>query len=127
MNQIPKIQSRWRRASSTMEYVVLIIFILGALVAMREYIVRAMSGRWKAAGDTAGWGRQYDPRSFGESGEGGGTLVCRWEPEIGNWVDRRAAEQECDCTIPTEDAADYKLHCTDCLKKYATAFCNDGT
>jgi hypothetical protein len=108
-----------------MEYMALVIFILGALLAMRVYILRSMSGKWKAAGDSFGQGRQYDPRPFGVSGEDGGTLVCRYEPLINLWVDRKRAEVECDCTLPPEDPT-YAAKCPACLSAIAAAtpFCN---
>ena len=44
-----------------MEYTILIIIVMGALVATQDYIKRAVQGRWKSAVDDLG--DQYDPRN----------------------------------------------------------------
>lgn len=43
-----------------MEYVLLLVIIIGVVVAMGNYIKRSFSGRWKSALDSMG--EQYDPR-----------------------------------------------------------------
>ena len=48
------------RAQSTLEYAVLTIIIIGAFIAMNQYIRRGFQGRWKATMDD--FGEQYDPR-----------------------------------------------------------------
>ena len=67
---IKKIRSR--KAGSAIEYMALIIFLLGALLVFKRYILRGFWGQWKKAGDVFGHGKQYDPRGF----EDGGTLQC---------------------------------------------------
>ena len=49
-----------RNGQSTMEYTILIIIVLGALVATSDYIKRGIQGRWRSAVDDLG--DQYDPR-----------------------------------------------------------------
>ena len=49
-----------RKGQSTLEYIVLIIIVLGALLAISNYFKRGLQGRWKAALDDMG--DQYDPR-----------------------------------------------------------------
>ncbi|MBI4308987.1 MAG: hypothetical protein HY591_01505 [Candidatus Omnitrophica bacterium] len=44
---------------TTLEYVVLIIIIVGALLAMQVYIKRGFQGRWKSTVDD--FADQYDP------------------------------------------------------------------
>ena len=49
-----------RRGQATLEYVVLIIIVIGAVMSIGNYFKRALQGRWKAAVDDVG--DQYDPR-----------------------------------------------------------------
>lgn len=48
------------RGQSVVEFTVLLIVIIGALIAMQFYIKRGLQGRWKASLDD--FGDQYDPR-----------------------------------------------------------------
>ncbi len=52
------------RAQSTLEYTVLIIIIIGAFIAVGDYVKRGLQGRWKQTADDLG--DQYDPR-YGNS------------------------------------------------------------
>lgn len=45
----------------SIEYAVLIAIVVAALVGMSVYIKRSLCGKWRQAGDTFGYGRQYDP------------------------------------------------------------------
>jgi|GEM_PF-625833 len=49
-----------RKGQSTVEYAVLVIIIIGAFLAMQQYLKRGFQGRWKATMDD--FGDQYDPR-----------------------------------------------------------------
>lgn len=53
-----------RRGQSMIEYSMLVVIILGALIAMSHYFKRGVQGRWKSAVDEMG--DQYDPR-FGDT------------------------------------------------------------
>jgi hypothetical protein len=75
-----------KKASSTLEYMTLIAFILSALFVFQHYIVRAFSGRWKDVGDSFGQGKQYDPRPYGAKGDGGGTLICAYDVDGDRWI-----------------------------------------
>ncbi len=44
------------------EYAMLIMIILSALLVMSGPIKRAFFGRWKTSGDSIAFGRQYDPK-----------------------------------------------------------------
>lgn len=75
-----------------MEYALLIIIVIGALIATGNYIKRGIQGRWKESVD--GLGDQYDPR-FG-NGSVQYTLLSNTETRImavcavgGFWTDRR--------------------------------------
>ncbi|MEW5894922.1 MAG: hypothetical protein AB1650_04080 [Candidatus Omnitrophota bacterium] len=84
------------KAASTVEYMALIVFILGALFVFKRYIARGLWAQWKKAGDVFGHGRQFDPRPFGIDGEDGGTLRCMFVYDnpsniydsAGVWVDQ---------------------------------------
>ena len=52
---------RLRRGQTTLEYIVLIIIVMGALLAISNYFKRGLQGRWKTAIDDMG--DQYDPRT----------------------------------------------------------------
>jgi len=43
----------------TLEYVILFVVIVAALLTMSVYLKRALSGKWRSAGDVFGFGRQY--------------------------------------------------------------------
>ena len=50
---------RMRKAQSTLEYALLIGVVVGALIAMQNYLKRSMMGRLQAVGDQIG--DQYSP------------------------------------------------------------------
>lgn len=50
-----------RKGQSILEYSVLIIVVIAALIATGNYIKRSIQGRWKSAVDD--FGDQYDPRT----------------------------------------------------------------
>jgi len=49
-----------QRGQSTLEYCVMVIILIGALIAMSVYFKRGIQGRWRTAVDDLG--DQYDPR-----------------------------------------------------------------
>ncbi len=49
-----------QKGQSTVEYVVLIIVVIGVFIAMQSYFKRGLQGRWKSALDD--FGEQYDPQ-----------------------------------------------------------------
>ena len=55
---------RRAKGQTTLEYVMLVIILIGALIAMQHYMKRGIMGRWKASVDDVG--QQYDPR-FGNT------------------------------------------------------------
>ena len=139
-------QKKFRTASSTLEYVSLIVFILSALYVFQTYIFRGISGHWKGASDTIGFGRQYDPREYGTDGTGGGTMECMFDylhcksaganmisganmippcELINSWIDRRIYEKNCDCTLPPEDPQ-YITKCLICVEGAKTPGCGSA-
>jgi Flp pilus assembly pilin Flp len=49
-----------KTASLSLEYAILIAVVVAALVGMSAYVKRTISGKWREAADTFGFGRQYD-------------------------------------------------------------------
>ena len=45
---------------TTLEYALLLVFLIGALLAIQVPLRRAISKQWKDAADSFGSGRQYD-------------------------------------------------------------------
>jgi len=54
------------RAASIIEYSLLLAVVVAAIVGMQIYVKRAISGRWRQAADTFGYGRQYGSTSPSE-------------------------------------------------------------
>ncbi|OGX37813.1 MAG: hypothetical protein A3C36_05840 [Omnitrophica WOR_2 bacterium RIFCSPHIGHO2_02_FULL_52_10] len=50
-----------KRGQTSLEYVVLLIIVIGSFVAVQNYMKRGIQGRWKSAVDDLG--DQYDPRT----------------------------------------------------------------
>ncbi len=54
-----------RKGLSIIEYAVLIVMVLSALFIFKDQIKRAFFGRYKSAGDSFAYGRQYEgPRTL---------------------------------------------------------------
>jgi len=58
---IKTMHRRTKKGQTTIEYVVLLIIVIGAFVAIQNYMKRGLQGRWKASIDQLG--DQYDPRT----------------------------------------------------------------
>ena len=134
-----------KKAVIIIEYAALIMFLLAAFWTFRSYIVRGFYGRWQAAGDAFGHGRQYDPRPFGLGGDGGGTADCMWVEYCPSaswiaatqtcsaalnteWIDKRYYDDHCDCLLPG-DHSQYPNDCLQCMADASTTidafFCQD--
>lgn len=62
-----------------MEYMVVILIIVGAMYYFKNYIIRGLTGRWKATSDQFGFGRQFEPHD---------TVECAYDVEFGQgWFD----------------------------------------
>ena len=72
-----------KNAAATLEYVMLIVILIGAVIVSRDYISRAIFGKWKTSMDSLSSGRQYDPQK---------TLECAFDPATGIWYDIKCAE-----------------------------------
>ena len=81
-------------------FLLLVIIILTALYWMKPQILRALYGRWKTAGDSFAFGRQYDPK---------GTSACTrfHDATTDMWYDERCFDSRrgpCDA-LSDESAA----------------------
>jgi hypothetical protein len=54
------IYKKGKKGQSAVEYSTLLIVLIGAFLAMQNYVKRGVQGRWKASIDELG--DQYDPR-----------------------------------------------------------------
>ena len=72
-----------KNAAATLEYVVLILIVLGVAILSRDYVSRAIFGKWKTSMDSLSSGRQYDPAK---------TMECLYDPPTGIWYDVKCAE-----------------------------------
>ncbi|MCK5580882.1 MAG: hypothetical protein KAJ18_06375 [Candidatus Omnitrophica bacterium] len=106
----------YKKGSSVVEFMALIVFLLSMAFVFQHYIVRGLSGQWRKVGDTFGHGKQYDPRNFDvdDGGSGEGTLTCIFAEVVDRWVMEDCYEDTCDCTLPEEDPQ-YDARCPSCL------------
>lgn len=62
-----------------MEYMVVLMILVGAMFVFKDYIIRGITGRWKSTSDQMGFGRQYEPQD---------TVECSYDYEFGQgWYD----------------------------------------
>lgn len=72
-----------QRAASIVEYAVLFVMFLTAIMLMQKQIARAIFGRWKDLGDSFGYGQQYDPKKTIECASYTGyTTTGGWGSEV---------------------------------------------
>ncbi len=62
-------RSPTRRASTIVEFVLMFLVVMGTMLIFQKAFMRAIAGRWKAVGDSYGFGRQYSPTR---------TFECAW-------------------------------------------------
>jgi hypothetical protein len=77
--------TRKTKALSIIEYVVLILIILGGLYVSKDYILRGFMGHWKSAGDSFSFGRQFDPQK---------SVDCVFDDAMRVWYDRNCFEDQ---------------------------------
>ena len=107
------------KGQSIVEYMVLIVFVIAALLVSQKYLARSISGRWKSQADSMGYGRQY---SYGQ------TLECRYTNN--EWYDLNCYDQnECDCESSQskmgESCTDTTTKLCDAAKKHWKKKCRD--
>lgn len=67
-----------KRGAAIIEYAMLIIMVLLAIMVFRHYFVGSLGGKHKSVGDTFGFGRQYDKDL---------TVACAWDQDQQVWYD----------------------------------------
>ena len=103
-----QIRQKNRYGQSLIEYMVLIILIVGAFLVFGKYIVRSFSGRWKTVGDSLGSGHLYDPQK---------TLECAYDTRYTfEWYNLVCYEENCitDCHTMAGTDADCQACITSC-------------
>jgi Flp pilus assembly pilin Flp len=65
-----------RKAFLAIEYTILIAVLIAALIGISVYLRRAISGKWRDAADTFGFGRQYYPAETQCFDESGSPISC---------------------------------------------------
>ncbi|MFA5092504.1 MAG: hypothetical protein WC543_00970 [Candidatus Omnitrophota bacterium] len=55
-----KVRKIINKAQSTLEYIAVILAIIGVFVAMQKYYQRSLQGTFRQAGDAIGGGEQSD-------------------------------------------------------------------
>ncbi|OGX28682.1 MAG: hypothetical protein A2705_03160 [Omnitrophica WOR_2 bacterium RIFCSPHIGHO2_01_FULL_52_10] len=95
-----------------MEYIMLIVLVLGAFLVFQKYIARGFAGRWKAVGESLGQGRIYDPRR---------TTECIFDFQYTSlWYDKACFEGSgCDCLSVRANTTT----CEDCIVGCAAPEC----
>ena len=73
-----------QRAFAFMEYLVMIIVIITALMAFRFYVQRGYQGQMARAGETFAFGRQYNPKD---------TFVCMYDNKKNVWFSEACYKQ----------------------------------
>ena len=68
-----------KKAFAVVEYVVLVVIIIGAFLIMKDYIQRGIFGSWTQAGKSFAFGRQYDSQK---------TIECVFDDQSNLWYDR---------------------------------------
>jgi len=53
-------QKKINKAQSVLEYTILIVIVVAALLAMRIYMLRAVQEKYRQSGDVFGEGEQYE-------------------------------------------------------------------
>jgi Flp pilus assembly pilin Flp len=54
-------RKRHSRAGLAIDYVLLWVIVIAALISMSVIIKRALCGKWRQSADSFGYGRQYEP------------------------------------------------------------------
>lgn len=104
---------RKKSAVSIVEYMSLIIIIIGGMIVIQPYVVRALGGSWKKSGDSFGMGRRFNSKA----------IECDYtqlDASSGIWYDATCYQGEVqDCKVADfscEDAA---------MKACQTDFCSN--
>ncbi|MBL8014391.1 MAG: hypothetical protein JNN05_11145 [Candidatus Omnitrophica bacterium] len=83
-----------KKGFSTIEYVVVLTIIVGTMFIFKDYIIRGITGRWKAFSDQVGYGRQFHPTD---------TVECAFDSEFNQgWYDVTCVDNK-NCPFENKD------------------------
>ncbi len=104
---------RKKTAASIVEYMALVIIVIGGMIVISPYVIRAFGGSWKKSGDAFGMGRRYN----------GNTVECDYsqlDANNGIWYDATCYQGKVQSCTPGNYACedDVKTECQ-------TAFCSN--
>lgn len=69
----------FEKGFSIVEYLVVLVILVGTMALFKDYIIRGIAGRWKTTSDQIGHGRQFHPTD---------TVECAFDQEFGQgWYD----------------------------------------
>lgn len=98
-----------------LEYVTLLVFIMGALVIFGNYIIYGLTGKWKKTGESFGFGIHFIPQN---------SVQCRYDTysNTGRWYDVELFDKYCDCFSLQQNSET----CHDCILYNSTRYeCDD--
>ena len=98
---------KYTAAFSTLEYIVLLTFIIGGFIAMGPYITNAFNGYFRRAGEGMDYHRQHHPFR---------TRDCMWDPRLGSgaWYAVKCYNHQVaihNCETGTADNMDAVIWC----------------
>jgi hypothetical protein len=108
---------RWKqkRGFAIMEYFVLLVILIGALFSFRDYFLRAITGKWKSAGDQFGYGRQFHPTD---------TVECSFDSVYTNqWYDSTCFDNK-NCPQGNSDCERKAI--VECQSSSSSSFCTNN-
>lgn len=111
-------------ASSVIEYIVMILLVVGGMAVMQPFIARALNGTWKKSGETFGYGRQY---------QAGKTAECAYSQisaDYGVWYDNNCYQQAAAATCVTGDQVcenTQKINCSYPSNPFVSYCCENNT
>jgi hypothetical protein len=85
-----------KKGFSVVEYTLLFVIIISAFLVMRNYIQRGIYGTWGKAGQSFGYGRQFDPQK---------SIECSFDEQSNVWYDRNCFEAQYNQTCTSGDIA----------------------
>ena len=53
--------SRQGRGQAVLEYCIMVVILVAALMAAKRFFKAVIMGRWQSTADSFGFGRQYEP------------------------------------------------------------------
>lgn len=88
------INCRSKKGFSTIEYLFVLTIVVGTMFLFKDYLIRGITGRWKAFSDQVGHGRQYHPTD---------TVECAFDHEFGQgWYDSTCVDNK-NCAYGNKD------------------------